>query len=115
VAGPPYEVLWHPQAAAEHRAIQEKTERVAIQHAVEKLISVGPRLPFPHQSAVKGKRGKGLRELRPRAGRSPWRPLYRALGDRLVILAVGPEAHVDTRGFNDAVERAQSRFEELEP
>ena len=87
---------------------------MAIQHAVEKLITAGARLPFPHQSAVKGKHGKGLRELRPRAGRSPWRPLYRQLGNRLVILTVGPEAQVDSRGFDDAVGRAQTRFGALE-
>src|SRR5919204_6782622 len=63
-----YEVLWHPDAAAEHRAIEDKMERAAIQHAVQKLVSEGARLPHPHQSAVKGKQGKRLRELRPRVG-----------------------------------------------
>lgn len=113
-AGPPYEVLWHPDAAAEHRAIEDKAERAAIQHAVQKLVSEGPRLPHPHQSAVKGKDGKGLRELRPRGGRSPWRPLYRQRGSRFVIAAVGPEAQVNQRGFNAAVRRAQVRLADLE-
>ena len=36
---------------------------------------LGPRLPFPHQSAVKA--GGGLAGLRPRGGRSPWRALYK--------------------------------------
>ena len=58
--------------------------------------------------------GSSSRELRPRAGRSPWRPLYRQLGNRLVILTVGPEAQVDSRGFDDAVGRAQTRFGALE-
>ncbi len=43
-------------------------ERVAVMHAVEKLAAVGPALPFPHQSNVKG--AERLRELRARSGRS---------------------------------------------
>src|SRR5579864_8960459 len=77
VPGPPYEVLWHPAAAAERAAISDAAERAAIQHAREKLEVVGPRLGAPHSSAIKGGDGSGLRELRPRAGRSRWRPIYR--------------------------------------
>jgi hypothetical protein len=44
--------------------------------AVDKLRELGPHLPFPHASAVRGNEGAGLRELRPRAGRSPWRAIY---------------------------------------
>jgi hypothetical protein len=66
-------VVFHPEAEAELAALPLK-ERVAVMHAVEKLTAVGPALPFPHQSNVKG--AEGLRELRPRGGRSQWRPLY---------------------------------------
>ena len=55
-----------------------KDEQAALDHAVEKLAALGPRLPYPHQSAVQGQRG--LRELRPRGGRSPWRALYERRG-----------------------------------
>jgi hypothetical protein len=57
-------------------------------NAVEKLTVFGPALPFPHSSAIQG--AERLRELRPRAGRSPWRGFYRRLGDVLVISAIGP-------------------------
>ena len=53
-------------------------------HAFEKLEVVGSRLPFPHSSQVRG-RAEGLRELRPRSGRSPWRALYRQVGNRMVV------------------------------
>lgn len=83
--------------------------------AVEKLAVYGQTLPFPHSSALQGSAGTGLRELRPRAGRSPTRALYARVGDVFVIAAVGPEAHVDRRGFDRAVRAARDRLAELEP
>lgn len=77
---------------------------------------MGPRLQRPHSSAVQGTAGKGLRELRPRAGRSRWRPIYRRVTpDTFVILAVGPEAQIDRSGFDAAVDRAAKRFADLDP
>ncbi len=46
-----------------------------------KLGAYGPLLGYPHTSAVRG--AEGLRELRPRAGRSAWRALYRQVGELL--------------------------------
>lgn len=115
-AGPPWSVVWHPDAVAERSSIQDAKERVALQHAGDKLVAEGPRLRFPHQSSVRGEAGKKLRELRPRRGRSPWRAFYRQFDKRtLVILAVGPEAQVDGRGFDAAVARAKARFDALAP
>ncbi len=80
-------------------------------NAVDKLKVAGPALPYPHQSAV---HGTSIRELRPRAGRSPWRAFYRRLGDQFVIGAIGPEAMVDRRGFDRAVTACTIRLVELE-
>jgi hypothetical protein len=100
---------------AERAAISDAAERTAIQHAREKLEAVGPRLGAPHSSAIKGEDGSGLRELRPRAGRSRWRPIYRRVGPgTFVILAVAPEAEIGKRGFDEKVRDARRRFEELE-
>jgi hypothetical protein len=55
-----------------------------------------------------------LRELRPRAGRSAWRALYRQVAKVLVVAAVGPEAQSDPRGFERAVRRALQRLADLE-
>jgi hypothetical protein len=95
---PPYKVVWHPDADAELR-LAPVADQVAMLHAAQKLSAEGPNLRFPHQSAVHGDEGKGLRELRPRSGRSVWRPLYRRVADMYVIVAVGPEAEVDAAGF----------------
>ena len=112
---PPYVVRWHPDAVDERDASWPAREQVALLHAAQKLEAVGPRLGHPHSSAVRGEAGKGLRELRPRAGRSRWRALYRQVGSStFVILAVGPEAQIDQRRFDDAVARAVARFADLE-
>ena len=114
-AGPPYEVRWHPEADAERDASWPPGEKVAMFHSVEKLEAVGPRLGHPHSSAVQGEKGGGLRELRPRAGRSRWRPIYRQVtAQAFVILAVGPEAGIDQAGFDAAVGRAAKRLAEFE-
>lgn len=110
---PPYTVVWHPDADAELR-LAPVADQVAMRHAAQKLSAEGPTLRFPHQSAVQGDAGKGLRELRPRSGRSVWRPLYRRLGDIYVVLAVGPEAQTDSAGFEAAAKRGNHRLAALE-
>ena len=109
--GEVWTVVFHPEAEAELDALPAK-ERVAVMHAVEKLAAAGPVLPFPHQSNVKGT--EGLRELRPRGGRSVWRPLYGRVGDTFVLAVVGPEALVNARGFRRAVTAATKRLNEIE-
>jgi hypothetical protein len=110
-----WEVRWHPSAVEEKDSIVDATERSAIQHAIEKLVVDGPALCNPHQRAVMGPGGAGLRELRPRRGRSRWRPLYRRFGDTLfVILAVAPEAELDKPGFGKRVRDAQRRRKQVE-
>ena len=87
-------------------------ERAAIYNAVRKLEALGPDLPFPHSSEVKG--ATDLRELRPRRGRSAWRPRSRRVAHMFVIAAVGPEAESNPRGFRKACERAEQRLAELQ-
>src|SRR5215210_6375541 len=103
-----WEVRYHPEAQDEYDNLPVQ-ERTAIANAVGKLKIHGPNLPHPHQSAVRGSGAEGLRELRPRSGRSRWRPLYGRVGDVFVILAVGPEAQTDRRRFNGAVRAARER------
>lgn len=99
-----------PDAANELRALPA-AERRAVVNALEKLRSAGTQLGHPHSSQV---RGTNLRELRPRAGRSPWRAIYRQFGNTLIILAIAPEAHHDSRGFDRGITAAQQRFTDLE-
>lgn len=101
----------HPEAQAELDDLPDR-EATAVLNAITKLRELGPDLPFPHSSNVAS--ADNLRELRPRAGRSPWRAFYRPLGDVFVIAAVGPEAQHKPKGFIRAVEAAEGRLIELE-
>lgn len=105
------EVLYHPDAEDELTRLPTR-ERVAVVNAVEKLVVMGERLPFPHSSNVEG--ADRLRELRPRAGRSPWRGLYRRIANVMVIGAIGPEAESDPKGFRRAVRNAERRLAQIE-
>jgi hypothetical protein len=110
-----WEVAWHPKALNEKNAIEDVAERVAIAHVIEKLEVDGPALRSPHQSGVMGEEGSGLRELRPRRGRSRWRPLYRRADEALfAILAIGPEAEIDKASYAKAVRLARQRLKRLE-
>jgi hypothetical protein len=103
------EVRYHPAALQERDALPVG-ERQAIQNAVEKLVAIGIQLGAPHSSQIKGSE---VRELRPRAGRSAWRAFYARVGEELVVLAVGPEAQQDRKGFTRAVSNAERRLAEL--
>jgi hypothetical protein len=67
------------------------------------------RLGYPHSSRVRG--AADLRELRPRAGRSPWRAFYRRIGEEMIVAAFGPEAGVDPLAFERAVSTAVRRLD----
>ena len=105
-----WEVRYHPSAEEERMKLPPK-ERVALSNAIEKLKAMGPKLPAPHQSNVEG--AESLRELRPRAGRSPWRGFYRRIGDVFVVAAIGPEAQKSRRKFDQTVKAAQQRLDEV--
>jgi phage-related protein len=100
------EIVYLDEAVEELKALP-KGERAAMLNALDKLSAVGDRLPYPHSSQVRGTR---LRELRPRAGRSPWRALYQRVGNQLVIAAICPEAQQDPRGFARGCREAEERL-----
>src|ERR1039457_4574446 len=107
----PWTVSLHPQAEAEFRRIPV-AERAAVLNAAQKLEALGPDLGYPHSSAVRD--ADRIRELRPRAGRSPWRGVYRRVGNGFVLAAIGPEAEADPRGSKRGVLAAEERREEVE-
>jgi hypothetical protein len=104
-------VVYLPDAERERDALPV-AERNALYSATAKLEAVGPVLGHPHTSAVQG--ASSLRGLRPRAGRSPWRALYRQVGDYFVIAAISPEARKDPPGFSRACAAAVERLDKLE-
>lgn len=86
-----------------------RPEEVAIRTVMLKLEALGSRLPYPHQSLVRG--ADDLRELRPRSGRSAWRAFYRRVGaEEFLIGSIGPEAVVNPQGFKRSVRLAEERL-----
>jgi|SRR5215472_2060016 len=104
--------VWYLADAARERNQLSARDRVALEHAVEKLELCGAQLPAPHQKNVVG--ADRIRELRPRAGRSQFRAFYRQIDQWMVIGAIGPEHGVDARGFQLAVRQAEDRLEAFE-
>jgi hypothetical protein len=98
-------VVYDPDAVMElATAVKSREERKAIFNAVDKLRQLGEQLAPPHMKPLKGIDASGLRELRPRQGRSDWRPLYIRRSHRYVILAI--DRHDN---FDALVARAQRR------
>lgn len=105
-------VVVHPQAKKELAALPNQ-EKVAVDNAMKKLEALGPDLGYPYLSAVQAA-ADAIRELRPRAGRSPWRVFYRRIGEVFLVGSIGPEAQVDSRKFNKAVRAAEQRINDVE-
>ena len=99
----PFTVVYDPDAAIElATAVKSKEERKAIINAVDKLRQLGERLAPPHMKPLQG--ATGLSELRPRQGRSDWRPVYVRRGDVFAVLAI--DRHDNFAGL---VARARQR------
>ena len=105
------DVRFHYLARPEFAEMPE-AEQDAMREAVRKLARYGDHLPAPHSSAVRD--ADRLRELRPRGGNSPWRALYRRIGERMWVGAFGPEATKDRPGFRRACRLAEQRLERIE-
>ena len=106
----PWVVRMLPEARAELQSLVE-SEREAIENAMAKLEALGLALRFPHCSYIQD--SNKIWELRPRAGKSPWRAFYRQLGQAFVVASVGPEAKVSPRDFKRAVTAAEGRLDEV--
>jgi len=99
--------------AQDERSAMPINERTAMYNAFEKLEILGGRLGSPHSSSVRGV-PETLNEVRPRAGKSPWRAFNRRIGSEMVIGAIGPEALVNSSGFRQAARVALARLRKYE-
>jgi hypothetical protein len=101
----PYTVIYDVDAVNELvTAVSSKDANRSIVNAVLKLSEMGERLAPPHMKPLQGAATSGLRELRPKQGRSDWRLLYRRAGSVYVILAV--DRHTN---FQSMITRAAAR------
>jgi hypothetical protein len=97
-------VLFDPDAVIElATAVKSKEDKKAIFNAIDKLRQLGEHLAPPHMKPLRG--ASDLRELRPRQGRTNWRPIYARRGDVYIVLAVGRHDE-----FDALVARAERRL-----
>lgn len=90
----PFTMVYDPDAAAElATAVRSKEDRKAVFNELRQL---GEHLAPPHMKPLPGADARGLRELRPRQGRSDWRPLYVRRASVYVIVAVDRHVNLDT-------------------
>ncbi len=92
---------------------REPREYRAAERAISRLLRFDDALGFPHSSGVRSSAVRGLRELRPRQGRSRWRPLYVITAGGIQLAALAPEATRDPVGYRRAVDRAAQRLSEM--
>lgn len=97
--------MWDADAAAELASLTSKEEKKALLNVVDKLRQLGERLVPPHMKPLKG--GSGLRELRPRQGKTHVRAVYRRAGDEYVILSLCLKP--DKADWDAALEAARER------
>ena len=109
--------------AAEHTNVEVTDEfrvwwdglDIRDQRAVAKVVNAlarrGPRLRFPHSSAIKGSRHGRMRELRV-PGRPPIRVFYAFDPYRTAILLIAGQKTDSERFYRDYVPRADAIYDE---
>lgn len=99
----PFTVVYDADAVFELvTTVKSKQERTALFNVVDKLRQLGPRLVPPHMKPLHS--AAGLCEMRPRQGRSDWRPIYIRVDDRFVVLTIARHGE-----FEAALARATRR------
>lgn len=86
-------------------------EQESVDYTVRLLEEMGPALPFPHSSSIRGSR-HGLRELRIQHGGAPYRVLYAFDPRRAAILLIGGRKGSDARWYKTFVPRAEKLYED---
>lgn len=86
-------------------------ERRDVTRALEMLRELGVQLAYPYSSAIKGSRYP-LRELRPKRGDSPLRPIYAFDPRREALLLIGGDKGADKRMYERIVPVAEALWEQ---
>jgi hypothetical protein len=87
-------------------------EQIALAASVRQLEDLGPMLPFPHSSSVRGSRHGVMRELRIRSGGKPVRVFYAFDERRTALLLVGGKKGGNKRFYDQFLRVADRLFDE---
>jgi len=105
---------WSVESMAEFDEWWESLDEEA-QDAVDVVIGmleeVGPRVPFPYSSAIRGSRHGALRELRIQHRGRPLRVLYAFDPRRVAVLLLGDDKGGSKRWYRKAITRADRVFD----
>ena len=108
--GPPHE-LEYTDTFADWWSGLRLDEQRSVDAAIRLLEVLGPYLPFPHSSGVKGSRYRHMRELRIQHRGRPFRILYAFDPRRKAILPLGGDKGGDRRWYERFVPRADRLYE----
>jgi hypothetical protein len=86
-------------------------ERREVLRVVTLLEQLGVQLPFPHSSALEGSRYP-LRELRPKRGDSPLRPIYAFDPRRDAVLLLGGDKSNSKRFYERIIPKVERLWED---
>lgn len=89
-----------------------EAEQESVDVSVRLLEAMGPRLPFPHSSGVKGSRHGHMRELRIQHAGRPYRILYAFDPKRAAILLLGGNKTGHKRWYEVHVPLADRLYDE---
>lgn len=87
-------------------------EQESVDVSVRLLEAMGPQLPFPHSSGVKGSRHGHMRELRIQHAGRPYRVLYAFDPRRAAILLIGGDKTGNDRWYDVNVPIADRLYDE---
>src|SRR5688572_7476395 len=80
-----------------------ESEQDAVAYSVSLLERLGPDLPFPHSSKIKGAKTTHMRELRTKHRGEPIRTLYAFDPRRVALLLIGGNKGGDDRWYETFV------------
>ena len=107
----PWEVEYTDQFGEWWRNLSEN-EHDATVARVELLAELGPNLPYPYSSDVRGSRHGRMRELRVQQAGRPIRIFYAFDPKRTAILLIGGDKTVNHRFYQEYVPLADDLYDE---
>lgn len=90
--------------------ILDEGTRESVNAVIVMLEELGPGLPFPYSSAIRGSRHGVLRELRIQHRGRPLRVLYAFDPRRVAVLLLGADKGGSKRWYRKAIARAERLF-----
>lgn len=107
-----YEVEYTDEFEVWWETLDEETQD-SIGVVINRLQEMGPNLPFPYTSGIKGSRYPHLRELRIQHKREPYRILYAFDPRRVAVLLLGGSKKGKDRWYEENVPKADKLYDEL--